>query len=70
MGMWFSLYDEEWDGDVLLGLTRVPSSHRDADEGTVTFNANSLPWLVGRYEVKFPYIIVHHDFMFSGLIPP
>ena len=53
MGMWLPVYDEEWDGDVPLGLARVPSPHRDADVGTVTFKANSLPWLVGRYEVKF-----------------
>ena len=52
MGMWLPVYDEEWDGDVPLGLTRVPSPHRDADMGTVTFKANTLPWLVGRYEVK------------------
>jgi phosphatidylethanolamine N-methyltransferase len=52
-GMWLPIYDEEWDGDVPLGLTRVSSSQRDADVGTVTFKANSLPWLVGRYEVNF-----------------
>jgi len=56
MGMWLPVYDEEWDGDVPLGLTRVPSPHRDADMGTVTFKANTLPWLVGRYEVRY-----HHD---------
>ena len=53
MGMWLPVYDEEWDGDVPLGLTRVSSLQRDADEGTVTFKAKSLPWLVGRYEVNF-----------------
>lgn len=53
MGMWLPVYGEEWDGDVPLGLTRVPSPHRDADMGTVTFKANRLPWLVGRYEVNF-----------------
>jgi len=37
-------------------LTRVSSPHYDADTGTVTFKANSLPWLVGRYEVRY-----HHD---------
>jgi len=56
MGMWLPVYDEEWDGDVPLGLTRGPSPYRDADVGTVTFKANSLPWLVGRYEVRY-----HHD---------
>ena len=53
LGMWIPVYDEEWDGDVPLGLTRVLGSQRDADEGTVTFKANTLPWLVGRYEVNF-----------------
>ena len=53
MGMWLPVFDEEWDGDVPLGLARVSSSHRDADVGTVTFKANNLPWLVGRYEVNF-----------------
>jgi phosphatidylethanolamine N-methyltransferase len=61
MGMWVPVHDEEWDGDVPLGLARAPSLHCDADMGTVTFKANSLPWLVGRYEVKFPYIERHHD---------
>jgi len=56
MGMWLPVYDEEWDGDVPRDLTRVSSSHRDADVGTVTFKAGSLPWLVGRYEVRY-----HHD---------
>ena len=53
MGMWLPVYDEEWDGDVPLGSTREPSPYCDADVGTVTFKANTLPWLVGRYEVNF-----------------
>ncbi|KAF8816890.1 phosphatidylethanolamine N-methyltransferase [Phlegmacium glaucopus] len=56
LGMWLPVYDEEWDGDVPLGLNRAPSPHRDAEMGTATFKANKLPWLVGRYEVRY-----HHD---------
>ncbi|KAF8154235.1 phospholipid methyltransferase-domain-containing protein [Crassisporium funariophilum] len=56
MGMWLPVHDEEWDGDVPLGLTRVPSLQHDAEKGTVTFKGNTLPWLVGRYEVRY-----HHD---------
>ena len=52
LGMWLPVYDEEWDGDVPLDLTQVSISNRDAEVGTVTFKANSLPWLVGRYEVN------------------
>ncbi|KDR78306.1 hypothetical protein GALMADRAFT_245423 [Galerina marginata CBS 339.88] len=56
MGMWLPVHDEEWDGDVPVGYDRAPSPHRDAEKGTVTFKGNSLPWLVGRYEVRY-----HHD---------
>ncbi|KAF8970716.1 phosphatidylethanolamine N-methyltransferase [Flammula alnicola] len=56
MGMWLPVHDEEWDGDVPLGYDRAPSPHRDAEKGTVTFKGNTLPWLVGRYEVRY-----HHD---------
>jgi phosphatidylethanolamine N-methyltransferase len=48
--MWLPVYDDE-DEDV--PLTQDPSPLRDADMGTVTFKANRLPWLVGRYEVNF-----------------
>jgi len=52
MGMWLPVHDEEWDGDVPLGYERAPSPHRDAEKGTITFKGNTLPWLVGRYEVN------------------
>ncbi|PPQ99600.1 hypothetical protein CVT24_005176 [Panaeolus cyanescens] len=54
MGMWLPVHDEEWDGDVPVGLTRMPPL--DAEKGTVTFKGNTLPWLAGRYEVRY-----HHD---------
>ncbi|KAF9559021.1 phosphatidylethanolamine N-methyltransferase [Agrocybe pediades] len=56
MGMWLPVHDEEWDGDVPLGYDRAPQVQRDAEKGTITFKGNTLPWLVGRYEVRY-----HHD---------
>jgi len=52
MGMWLPVHGEEWDGDVPLDYNRAPNPHRDAEKGTVTFKGNTLPWLVGRYEVN------------------
>ena len=52
MGMWLPVHGEEWDGDIPLGYDRAPSPHRDAEKGTITFKGNTLPWLVGRYEVN------------------
>lgn len=56
MGMWLPVHGDEWDGDVPLGLERVPSDSRKSEKGTVTFKGNTLPWLVGRYEIRY-----HHD---------
>ncbi|TFK29182.1 phosphatidylethanolamine N-methyltransferase [Coprinopsis marcescibilis] len=56
MGMWLPVHGDEWDGDVPLGLERAPSNSRDSDTGTITFKGNTLPWLVGRYEIRY-----HHD---------
>jgi phosphatidylethanolamine N-methyltransferase len=52
--MWVPVHDEEWDGDVPLGLPRPSaggSQESDADSGVVTFKGNTLPWIAGRYEV-------------------
>lgn len=51
MGMWLPVHGEQWDGDVPLGLERGPNLHHDTEKGTITFKGNTLPWLVGRYEV-------------------
>lgn len=51
LGMWLPVHDEEWDGDIPLGLDRPPSPQRDSENGEVTFRGNTLPWLVGNYEV-------------------
>ncbi|KAF7759714.1 hypothetical protein Agabi119p4_11409 [Agaricus bisporus var. burnettii] len=56
LGMWLPVHDEEWDGDIPLGLDRPPSPQRDSENGEVTFRGNTLPWLVGNYEVRY-----HHD---------
>ncbi|KAF8999874.1 phospholipid methyltransferase-domain-containing protein [Cyathus striatus] len=56
MGMWLPVHDEEWDGDIPLGLERLSATAEISESGTVTFKANTLPWLVGRYEVRY-----HHD---------
>lgn len=50
--MWVPVHDEEWDGDIPLGLDRPDIPHKDDSEsGVVTFKDNTLPWIAGRYEV-------------------
>ncbi|KAF8890763.1 phosphatidylethanolamine N-methyltransferase [Infundibulicybe gibba] len=60
LGMWVPVHDEEWDGDVPLGLDRPINSHYDCESGVVTFKGNTLPWIEGRYEVRY-----HHDGMYN-----
>ena len=52
LGMWFSVYDGEWDGDVPLGLDRPSGSSEDPESGVVTFRGDTLPWLAGKYEAS------------------
>jgi len=56
--MWVPVHDEGWEGDVWMGSGRPrPPSPRDGKKrGVVTFKGNTLPWLVGQYEVRY-----HHD---------
>ncbi|KAG6833408.1 phosphatidylethanolamine N-methyltransferase [Tephrocybe sp. NHM501043] len=54
LGMWVPVHDEEWEGDLFLGLN-TSSAPKDTN-GTVTFKADTLPWLVGQYEIRY-----HHD---------
>ncbi|KAK7055518.1 phosphatidylethanolamine N-methyltransferase [Favolaschia claudopus] len=59
LGMWVPVHDEEWDGDVPLGLSRPTagsSRASDIDCGIITFKGNTLPWIAGNYEVRY-----HHD---------
>ncbi|KAJ6492894.1 phospholipid methyltransferase-domain-containing protein [Mycena vitilis] len=70
MGLWVPVHDEEWDGDVPVGCSRPAagsSQNSDADNGVVTFKGNTLPWLAGRYEVRY-----HHDGKYNvmGLVAP
>jgi phosphatidylethanolamine N-methyltransferase len=48
--MWVPIHDDEWDGNVPLGLDRPPTPSKDSN-GEVVFKGGALPWLVGRYEV-------------------
>ncbi|KAJ7270623.1 phospholipid methyltransferase-domain-containing protein [Mycena haematopus] len=59
MGLWVPVHNEEWDGDVPLCFPRPSagsSQGSEVDSGVVTFQGNTLPWLAGRYEVRY-----HHD---------
>lgn len=50
--MWVPVYDEEWDGDVPLGLKRPITPLRELEHGVVALKGDALPWSVGRYEVR------------------
>ncbi len=68
--MWVPVHDEEWDGDTPIGensRTRTPadregSGESDEECGTTVFKGNSLPWTVGRYEMRY-----HHDGKYNVL---
>ncbi|KAG8908830.1 phosphatidylethanolamine N-methyltransferase [Tulasnella sp. 403] len=53
-GKWVPVHDEEWDGDVPLAT--AASSSQDHDCGEVVFSGSTLPWQVGKYEIRY-----HHD---------
>jgi hypothetical protein len=55
--MWVPIHDDEWDGDVPLGLDRPPTPGKSS-KGEAVFKGKALPWLVGRYEVEenFSYV--------------
>ncbi|KAF8192821.1 phosphatidylethanolamine N-methyltransferase [Mycena galopus ATCC 62051] len=70
LGLWVPVHDEEWDGDVPLGFPRPAaggSQQSEADSGVVTFKGNTLPWIAGRYELRY-----HHDGKYNvlGLVAP
>ncbi|KAJ7203599.1 phospholipid methyltransferase-domain-containing protein [Mycena pura] len=70
MGMWVPVHDEEWDGDVPSDLMRQSAgASQDAEtaSGLVTFKGNTLPWLAGRYEIRY-----HHDgkYNVTALVAP
>ncbi|KZT35944.1 hypothetical protein SISSUDRAFT_1008125 [Sistotremastrum suecicum HHB10207 ss-3] len=62
LGMWAPVHDEEWDGDVpLLGHSSSRAQDKDhasdqLEHGEVVFKGDILPWLPGKYEIRY-----HHD---------
>ncbi|KAH0580012.1 phosphatidylethanolamine N-methyltransferase [Termitomyces sp. 'cryptogamus'] len=54
LGMWAPVHVEEWEGDLFLGIKSVKTPKETS--GIVTFQGDTLPWLVGKYEVRY-----HHD---------
>ncbi|CAK5271251.1 unnamed protein product [Mycena citricolor] len=64
MGLWVPVHGEEWDGDVPLGIVSsgAGSSASDVQSGMITFKGDTLPWLAGRYEVRY-----HHDGKYNVL---
>jgi phosphatidylethanolamine N-methyltransferase len=70
LGMWVPVHSEEWDGDTPIGENSQTSSPADSegsgasDEecGLAVFKGDSLPWTVGRYEMRY-----HHDGKYNVL---
>lgn len=68
--MWVPVHDEEWDGDIPLGLHSPSDRGCDAkngdgqseEEGEVVFEKSTLPWQTGRYEVRY-----HHDGKYNAM---
>ncbi|KAG6896502.1 phosphatidylethanolamine N-methyltransferase [Termitomyces sp. T32_za158] len=54
LGMWVPVHDEGWEGDLFLGVDSSKAPR--VTSGKVTFKGDTLPWLVGKYEVRY-----HHD---------
>ncbi|KAI9463938.1 phosphatidylethanolamine N-methyltransferase [Russula earlei] len=69
LGMWVPVLDGEWDGDLPIGgesqlntMTDREGGVDDEECGTVVFKGDSLPWTVGRYEMRY-----HHDGKYNVL---
>lgn len=56
--MWAPVHDEEWDGDIPLGLDRPESEQRDSEGGTVVMKGDLIPWEAGRYEVSLIWAVL------------
>ncbi|KAF8438448.1 phospholipid methyltransferase-domain-containing protein [Boletus edulis BED1] len=52
-GLWLPVHNEEWDDDVPIDDTHVS---KGPQTGTIVFQGSTLPWKIGRYEVRY-----HHD---------
>ena len=69
LGMWVPVHGEEWDGDIPIGENNQTSTSAGiqrsgaSDEcGMAVFKGDSLPWTVGRYEMRY-----HHDKRYNVL---
>jgi phosphatidylethanolamine N-methyltransferase len=70
LGMWVPVHGEEWDGDIPIGensQTSTPAGREglgasDEECGIAVFKGDSLPWTVGRYEMRY-----HHDEKYNVL---
>ncbi|KAI0312639.1 phospholipid methyltransferase-domain-containing protein [Amylostereum chailletii] len=64
LGMWVPVHGEEWDGDVHIGAAGHASTSRpvDPEKGVVAFKGETLPWQVGKYEIRY-----HHDGKYNVL---
>lgn len=69
LGMWVPVHGEEWDGDIPIGENsqmstagREGSGASEEECGMAVFKGDSLPWTVGRYEMRY-----HHDGKYNVL---
>lgn len=70
LGMWVPVHVEEWDGDIPIGensqtSTLAGTGGSDASDeecGVAVFKGDTLPWTVGRYEMRY-----HHDGKYNVL---
>jgi phosphatidylethanolamine N-methyltransferase len=56
LGMWAPVHDEEWDGDIPVGMHRPANEHSSSDSGIVVLKGELIPWTAGKYEIRY-----HHD---------
>lgn len=52
LGMWVPVHGEEWDGDLPIGMEKKVHAKQDPESGQVVFKGDTLPWQVGKYEVR------------------
>ncbi|EGN94642.1 hypothetical protein SERLA73DRAFT_77399 [Serpula lacrymans var. lacrymans S7.3] len=62
LGMWVPVHDAEWDGDIPLGSNRPITRGLEPETGSIIFEGNVLPWVIGHYEVRY-----HHDGKYNVL---
>ncbi|KAI0042743.1 hypothetical protein FA95DRAFT_1584332 [Auriscalpium vulgare] len=62
LGMWIPVHGAEWDGDVHVGSDVQEKEGQDPASGQVVFKGDTLPWQVGKYEIRY-----HHDGKYNVL---